>query len=58
MDMSIHSGFAVLELNKLLMYKTYYDKLQPYFGRQIYNYNKSTVLVLHWVIKLKVLLMT
>ena len=30
-DKPIYLGFAILELNKLHMYKTYYDKLQPYF---------------------------
>ena len=28
-------GFAVLKLSKLLVYETYYDKLQPYFGQEI-----------------------
>ena len=32
MDKPIYLGFAVLELSKLHMYETYYDKLQPYFG--------------------------
>ena len=32
MDKPIYLGFAILELSKLLMYETYYDKLQPYFG--------------------------
>ena len=32
MDKPIYLGFAVLELSKILMYETYYDKLQPYFG--------------------------
>ena len=27
-------GFTVLELSKLLMYETYYDTLQPYFGQE------------------------
>ena len=27
--------FFVLELSKLLMYETYYDELQPYFGQEI-----------------------
>ena len=31
MDKPIYLGFTVLELSKLLMYETYYDKLQPYF---------------------------
>ena len=26
------NSYAVLEISKLLMYATYYDKLQPYFG--------------------------
>ena len=34
MDKPICLGFAVLELNKLHMYETYYDKLQPYFGQE------------------------
>ena len=34
MDKPIYLGFTVLELSKLLMYETYYDKLQPYFGRE------------------------
>ena len=29
MDKPVHSRFAVLELSKLLMYETSYDKLQP-----------------------------
>ena len=32
MDKPIYLGFAILELSKLHMYETYYDKLQPYFG--------------------------
>ena len=35
MDKPIYLGFSVLELSKLLMYETYYDKLQPYFGHEI-----------------------
>ena len=34
MDKPIYLGFAVLELSKILTYETYYDKLQPYFGRE------------------------
>ena len=34
MDKPIYLGFTVLELSKLLMYETYYDKLQPYFGQE------------------------
>ena len=30
----INLGFIVLELCELLMYATYYDKLQPYFGQE------------------------
>ena len=30
----IYLGFSVLELSKLLMYETYYDKLQPYFQQE------------------------
>ena len=32
-DKPIYLGFSVLELSKLLMYETFYDKLQPYFGQ-------------------------
>ena len=34
MDKPVYFGFSVLELSKFLMYETYYDKLQPYFGRK------------------------
>ena len=34
MDKPIYLRFAVLELIYLLMYETYYDKLQPYFGKE------------------------
>ena len=30
----MYLGFTVLELSKLLMYETYYDILQPYFGQE------------------------
>ena len=33
-DKPIYLGFALLELSKILMYETYYDKLQPYFGQR------------------------
>ena len=34
MDKPIYLGFTVLELSKFLMYETYYDILQPYFGQE------------------------
>ena len=34
MDKPIYLGFAVLELSKLHVYETHYDKLQPYFGQE------------------------
>ena len=34
MDKRIYLGFTVLELSKLLMYETFYNKLQPYFGQE------------------------
>ena len=34
MDKPIYLGLSVLELSKLHMYETYYDKLQPYFGEE------------------------
>ena len=29
----IYLGFAVSGLSKFLMYETYYEKLQPFFGK-------------------------
>ena len=34
MDKAIYVGFAILELSKIHMYETYYDTLQPYFGKE------------------------
>ena len=34
MDKAIYVGFTILELSKLHMYETYYDRLQPYFGQE------------------------
>ena len=34
MDKPKYLGFSVLELSKLLMSETYFDKLQPYFGQE------------------------
>ena len=34
MDKPIYLGLTVLELSKLHMFATYYDILQPYFGRE------------------------
>ena len=33
-DKPIYLGFSGLELSRILMYETYYDKLQPYFGHE------------------------
>ena len=33
-DKPIYLGFTVLELSKLIMYETYYDKLLPYFRQE------------------------
>ena len=35
MDKPTYLGFSVSELSKLLIYETYYDKLQPYFKQEI-----------------------
>ena len=32
MDKPIYLGFSVSKSSKLLIYETYYDQLQPYFG--------------------------
>ena len=37
MNKPIYLGFSVLELSKLVMYKTYYDKLQYYFKQEIFH---------------------
>ena len=34
MDKPIYLGFTILELSKLLIYETHFDKLQPYFGQE------------------------
>ena len=34
MNKPIYLGFSVLELSKLLLYETYYDKFQPFFGQK------------------------
>ena len=34
LDKPIYLGFSVLELSKLLLYETYYDKLQPCFKEE------------------------
>ena len=34
LDTPIYLGFAILELGKLHMYETFYDKLQPKFGME------------------------
>ena len=34
MEKPVYLGFVVLEISKLHMYETYYDKLQPYFGEK------------------------
>ena len=34
MDKPLYLDFAILELNKLHMYQTYYDKLQPFSGQE------------------------
>ena len=34
MDKPNYLGFTILELSKLLMYETSYDKLQPFFKQE------------------------
>ena len=48
MDKPIYLGFSVLELSKLLMYESYYDKFQPYFGEENiqYHYGDTDAMVL------------
>ena len=47
MHKPIYLRFSVLELSKLLMYETYYDKLQPYFGQKKINYNLWILIALY-----------
>ena len=51
MDNSTYLEFAVLELSKLLMYETYYDKTQQIFGKKNlqmqYMDTESFVLIFH-----------
>ena len=35
MDELKNLGFAVLELTELLLYESFYDELQPYFGQDM-----------------------
>ena len=35
MDKPLYLGFAILDLSKLHMFETYFDKLQPYFVQEI-----------------------
>ena len=40
MDKQIYLGFVALKVPKLLLYETFYDNLQSYFGKKaIFNYN-------------------
>ena len=59
MDQPIYSGLAVLDLSKLLMYETYYDKSQPYVHRKklqlYYMDTDSLVLSISAQDKIKVL---
>ena len=34
MDKAVYVGFTILHLGKLLMFETFYDTLQPYFGQE------------------------
>ena len=38
MDKPIYPGFGALELSKLLMYGTYYDKLNQILDKEIFNF--------------------
>ena len=48
MDKPIYLGFSVLELSKLLMYETYHDIFQSYFGDENiqYHYGNTDAMVL------------
>ena len=47
-DKPKYLGFSVKEMSKLLMYETYYDKFQPYFGEENiqYHYGDTDAMVL------------
>ena len=61
MDKPIYLGFSVLELSKLLMYETYYDKLQPHFDQKniqchyMDSVTKDTPIILKENEKIKIL---
>ena len=46
MDKPIDVDFATLEVAKLHKYETYYDKLQPHFGRTQCHYIDTDAFVL------------
>ena len=45
MDELIYLGFAILKLTKLLLYETYFDKLQPAFGQKETFKNNIWILI-------------
>ena len=54
MEKPIYVGFATLELSKLHMYESFYDKLQPYFGEksiQCFYINTDAFVVLSTISK-------
>ena len=55
MDKPIYFGFSVLKLSKLLMYETYYNKLQPYFGKENIQLHYMELIVLYKVLIQKIL---
>ena len=58
MDKPVYLGFAVLDLSKLIMYETYYEKQQPNFGSEnIQNYYSdcdSMILSIRLIILLEI----
>ena len=38
MDKPIYLEFAIIEMNHLLSYETYYDKFQPILEKKLCNY--------------------
>ena len=46
MDKPIYFGISIIGLSTILMYETYYDKIQPYFSQKTYNCYIRSVIVL------------
>ena len=46
MDKPLYVGFAILEVSRLHMLDTYYDELQPFLDKKVYNYIIKRLMIL------------